>query len=236
MNDEIGRRRHEGIGHRHVRDTPELRAALKLIGTLHRALYRWSDGRLGGRLRGGPVLLLTTTGRKTGQERTWPLSYLDAGGEVVLIASAHGSRTQPAWYRNLRVQPLVRVQQGGTTQTMRASIAQGGERARLWQRFVARYPVAASYQRNAGRELPVVLLRPLDGAERVRGLSRSLPPTVGRRGSPGDPSEVACESDLRPMCPPPSTGTIGDGMRTKDATERARSSDGRSNRERTARR
>jgi deazaflavin-dependent oxidoreductase (nitroreductase family) len=146
--------------------TPGARTALKLIGTLHRALYRWSDGRLGGRLRGGPVLLLTTTGRTTGRERTWPLSYLSLGDEVVLIASAHGSPSAPAWYRNLRVQPLVRVQQGGTTQTMRASIAQGVERARLWQRFVARYPVADSYQRNADRELPVVLLCPLDGAER----------------------------------------------------------------------
>jgi deazaflavin-dependent oxidoreductase (nitroreductase family) len=142
--------------------TPGVRRALKLIGTLHRALYRWSDGRLGGRLRGGPVLLLTTTGRKTGQERTWPLSYLPAGDEVVLIASAHGSPTQPAWYRNLRVYPLVRVQQGGTVRTMSSRVAQGVERARLWEHFVAQYPVAADYQRNAGRELPVVLLHPVD--------------------------------------------------------------------------
>jgi deazaflavin-dependent oxidoreductase (nitroreductase family) len=147
------------------RGTPGARKALKLIGTLHSALYRWSAGRLGGHLRGGPVLLLTTKGRTTGQARTWPLSYLPAGDEVVLIASAHGSPTQPAWYRNLRAHPLVRVQQGGATQTMCASVAQGGERARLWQRFVARYPVADRYQRNAGRELPVVLLRPVADAE-----------------------------------------------------------------------
>jgi deazaflavin-dependent oxidoreductase (nitroreductase family) len=151
------------------RATPGARTTLKLIGTLHRALYRWSGGRLGGRLRGGSVLLLTTTGRKTGQERTWPLSYLAAGDEVVLIASAHGSPTQPAWYRNLRVHPLVRVQQGGTIQTMCASVAQGVERARLWQRFVARYPVADSYQRSAGRELPVVLLRPVAADAMERG-------------------------------------------------------------------
>ena len=148
------------------RDLPGARTALKLIGTLHRALYRWSDGRLGGRLRGGPVLLLTTTGRTSGRERTWPLSYLDAGDGVVLIASARGSQSQPAWYRNLLSRPLVRVQQGNTTQPMRASVARGAERARLWERFVARYPVAAGYQLNAGRELPVVLLRPLGEAER----------------------------------------------------------------------
>jgi len=144
------------------RGTPGARTVLKLIGTVHRALYRWSDGRLGGRLRGGPVLLLTTTGRTTGQERTWPLSYLSTGDEVVLIASAHGSPSQPAWYRNLRAHPLVRVQQGGTIQTMVSRVAQGTERARLWERVVTQYPVWAAYQRKADRELPVVLLRPLD--------------------------------------------------------------------------
>jgi deazaflavin-dependent oxidoreductase (nitroreductase family) len=143
--------------------TPGARAALKLIGTLHGALYRWSAGRLGGRLRGGPVLLLTTTGRTTGQERTWPISYLSLGDEVVLIASAHGSPSQPAWYRNLLAHPFVRVQQGGTIRTMTSRIAQGTERARLWERVVKQYPVAAAYQHNAGRELPVVLLRPVDG-------------------------------------------------------------------------
>ena len=144
------------------RGTPGARTVLKLTGTVHRALYRWSDGRLGGRLRDGPVLLLTTTGRTTGRERTWPLSYLSAGDEVVLIASAHGSPSQPAWYRNLRAHPLVRVQQGGTIQTMISSVAQGTERARLWERVVMQYPISAAYQRNADRELPVVLLRPLD--------------------------------------------------------------------------
>lgn len=144
------------------RGTPGAWTALKLIGTLHRTLYRWSHGRIGGRLRGGPVLLLTTTGRTTGQEWTWPLSYVSAGDEVALIASAHGSPSQPAWYRNLRAQPLVRVQQGGTVQTMISRIAQGTERTRLWQRVVAQYPVAAIYQQNAGRELPVVLLRAME--------------------------------------------------------------------------
>jgi F420H(2)-dependent quinone reductase len=152
--------------------TPGARTALKLIGTVHRALYRWSNGRLGGRLRGGPVLLLTTTGRTTGQERTWPLSYLPLDDEVVLIASAHGSPSQPAWYRNLRAHPLVRVQQGGTTQTMISRVAQGTERARLWERVVEQYPVAAAYQRKADRELPVVLLRQMDEDDEEDGMER----------------------------------------------------------------
>jgi deazaflavin-dependent oxidoreductase (nitroreductase family) len=144
---------------------------LKTIGTAHRALYRWSNGRIGGSLRGGPVLLLTTTGRTTGQDRTWPLSYLTVGDEVALIASAHGSTSQPAWYRNLRAHPVVRVQQGGTIQTMISRVAQGTERARIWERTVAQYPVVASYQRNAGRELPVVLLRAAvgEGGQDVTG-------------------------------------------------------------------
>jgi len=64
---------------------------LKVIGTLHRLLYRWSAGRMCTTFLGDPVLLLTTTGRKTGQERTWPICYLRVGEEIVLVASGGGA-------------------------------------------------------------------------------------------------------------------------------------------------
>ncbi len=140
-------------------------AALRLAGTLHRALYLRTDGRIGGRLRGGSVLLLTTTGRKTGQARTRPVSYLHDGDDIVLVASAAGAPYHPAWYLNLLANPRVRIQQGGVTRTMVARSVDGSERARLWERIVQRYPVAAEYQRRTGREFPVVILRPVRAAE-----------------------------------------------------------------------
>ena len=77
------------------------RAMLKVIGTLHRLLYRYSSGRLGTTLWSNPLLLLTTTGRKSRQERTWPLCYLRAGDEIVLVASGRGAMRQVlgAWGR-----------------------------------------------------------------------------------------------------------------------------------------
>lgn len=93
------------------------RAMLKVIGTLHRLLYQCSSGRIGGTFRGGPVLLLTTTGRKTGQERTWPLCYLPGpGDELVLVASGGGAPRHPAWYLNLRANPRVSIRLGGGEQ------------------------------------------------------------------------------------------------------------------------
>jgi len=108
---------------------------------------------------GDPVLLLTTTGRKTGQERTWPICYLRVGEEIVLVASGGGAMRPPAWYLNLRANPRVSVQLGERLSTMVARSAEGAERSWLWERFVRCYPVCADYQRKSGRELPIVILR-----------------------------------------------------------------------------
>ena len=138
---------------------------MKVAGTLHRLLYRWSGGRIGGTFRGGPILLLTTRGRKTGHQRTWPLCYLVTGDELVLVASAGGAPRHPAWYLNLRANPRVSIQLEDKTLTMLARTAGGEERARLWERAVRQYPVCAAYQRKSGREIPVVILRPPTPAE-----------------------------------------------------------------------
>ena len=138
---------------------------LKVTGTLHRLLYRWSGGRMGRTFRGGPVLLLTTTGRKTGRQRTWPLCYLITGDDLVLVASAGGVPRHPAWYLNLRANPRVSIQLGDRTRTMVARTAEGTERARLWERAVRQYSGCAGYQRRSGREIPVVILRPVTPAE-----------------------------------------------------------------------
>lgn len=134
------------------------RIVLTAAATLHRLLYRWSGGRLGGTLRGGSVLLLTTTGRKTGQARTWPLSYLVRGDDLVLVASAGGAPHHPAWYLNLQADPRVRIQVADRTWPMAACIARGIERDRLWAQVVRRYPVTNRYQRKTSRPFPVVIL------------------------------------------------------------------------------
>ncbi len=81
---------------------------------VHVALYRAGGGRVGGRLRKGvPVLLLTTTGRKTGRRRTTPLLYVEEGDRYVVVASAGGAPSHPAWYLNLRSNPAATIQVGG---------------------------------------------------------------------------------------------------------------------------
>ncbi len=136
------------------------RLAMKLAGAVHRRLYGATGGRIGRAVGGMPVLLLTTIGRKSGRPRTWPLGYLEDSGNLVVIASAGGVSSHPAWYLNLRDRPEVTVQVGGRRQTMRAETAGPEERGRLWRRLVADYPFFADYQARTEREIPVVVLRP----------------------------------------------------------------------------
>jgi deazaflavin-dependent oxidoreductase (nitroreductase family) len=142
------------------------RLVLRVLGTLHRLLFHASGGRLGCTVRGGPVLLLTTTGRESGRSRTWPVCCLPIGDDLVLVASAAGAPRQPAWYLNLQADPRVTIRLADRVQTMVARTAEGVERARLWEWFVRQYPVCASYQRNTARAIPVVVLTPLSQAER----------------------------------------------------------------------
>jgi len=134
---------------------------MKLGGALHRRLYGASRGRVGRTVGGMPILLLTTVGRKSGQPRTWPLGYLEEGENLVVIASAGGVSTHPAWYLNLRDQPEVTVRIGDRTRAMRAETAGPEERSRRWARLVADYPFFADYQARTGREIPVVVLKPI---------------------------------------------------------------------------
>src|SRR3712207_8064967 len=107
------------------------RIAIKVLGTLHRWLYRASGGKLGKMFFCSPVLLLTTTGRKTGRSQTWPLTYLHDGEDRFVVAAAYGGQpNHPAWYLNLRANPHVAVQLGEQTRAMIAEVAEGDERSR----------------------------------------------------------------------------------------------------------
>jgi deazaflavin-dependent oxidoreductase (nitroreductase family) len=135
---------------------------LRLAWRLHRWLYRLSGGRIGTTINGMPVLMLTTRGRRSGEERTIALQYLAAGPSCVVIASFVGEDRQPAWLLNLRADPAATIRRGRRVERVRAREAAGEERERLWQRIVAIDPAFAEYQRRTSRQIPAVILEPIE--------------------------------------------------------------------------
>lgn len=134
---------------------------LKLASQLHVLLYRASGGRVGRRIsKVAPVLLLTTTGRKTGKRRTTPLLYLEDGARYVVIASVGGAPKHPAWYLNLCSNPEATIQVGGETLAVWADTARAEERTRLWTAVTRMYAGYTRYQAKTSREIPVVILTP----------------------------------------------------------------------------
>lgn len=123
------------------------------------SLYRLSGGSIAGTFRGVPVLLLTTTGRKTGKKRTKPLLYLKDNDQVVLVASHAGASTHPTWWRNLQHNPYAEIQIKRTVQQVKAREATPEERERLWPKLVALYPDYETYQKRTTRTIPIVLLQ-----------------------------------------------------------------------------
>src|SRR5215207_331382 len=142
------------------------RTARRLLGKVmtgtHAAIYRASDGKVVGRMFNRPLLLLTTTGRKTGKERTTPLMYVEDGKNLVVIASNGGAPYHPAWYLNLKANPDVSVRVRERDLRARAQEAKGEERRRLFARLVDAYSGYEDYQRRTEREIPVIVLRPVN--------------------------------------------------------------------------
>jgi len=132
----------------------------RLAIRLHGAVFRLSGGRIGGRFGHLEQVLLTTTGRTTGEPRTTPLAVTPVGDRLVLIASAGGAPADPGWYRNLVAHPDVVVQRGAQARPMRARTAVGDERAELWAAAVANNAGYAGYQEKTTRQIPVVVCEP----------------------------------------------------------------------------
>jgi deazaflavin-dependent oxidoreductase (nitroreductase family) len=110
-----------------------------------------------------PTLLLTTTGRKSGEPRALPLIYGETGDSYVIIASKGGMPNHPIWYLNLQAQPECDLMVGAKAVKARARLAEGEERERLWQQMAKLYPPYDEYQQRAGeRTIPVVVLDPVD--------------------------------------------------------------------------
>ena len=139
---------------------PRLRPVVRAMTDAHVALYRLTGGLAAA--PGYPTLLLTTTGRRTGRERTVPLVYVRDGGAYAVCAAYAGSVRHPAWWLNLEADPRGVVQVGGTRQQVVAEAVSEEHRAELWRRLVAMYPPFESYRGRTTRRFPVVLLRPVD--------------------------------------------------------------------------
>jgi deazaflavin-dependent oxidoreductase (nitroreductase family) len=151
-------------------DHPLVPRIMRLMSRANVWLYQRSGGRIGGTWRVGaafprgvPVLLLTCTGRKSGQKRTSPLLYLRDGDTLIVVASKGGLPEDPLWYLNVRENPDVEVQVGAKLEPRRARVATPAERERLWPRLVEHYRDFATYQAWTERTIPVVLLEPLRG-------------------------------------------------------------------------
>jgi len=140
-----------------VRLTPMLR----LGWWIHRWLFRISGGRIGARLNDMPVLLLTTRGRRSGEERNVALQFLEDGGSYVVIGSFAGEDRHPSWWLNLQAAPEAKVAFRGRRQRVRAREAMDEERERLWQRIVEADPGYAEYALRITRRIPVVVLEPM---------------------------------------------------------------------------
>lgn len=134
--------------------------ALRWTGKLNVPLYRLSGGRIGGRVGKAPVLLLTTTGRKSGQARTAPVVYLGDGENLVVIGSNAGHSRAPAWSLNLKANPEVEVEVGRRKLPVRARIATGEERTDLWRRHNEQYAGFDEYEARTDRDIAVFVLEP----------------------------------------------------------------------------
>ena len=121
---------------------------------------RANEGRVGGQFEGAPLLLLHTTGAKSGQERVSPVMYQQVGDDYAVFASKAGAPDNPDWYHNLRAHPRVQAEIGTQTVALEARVAEGEERDRIWTTQKERVPGFADYEQKTTRTIPVVILEP----------------------------------------------------------------------------
>ena len=139
---------------------PTIPSSMKVRSAIHRLYYQLTRGAIGAGSAGMPILLLTTTGRKTGKPRTTPLHYVTDGENIVLAASNGGRPRHPLWWLNLETGPEAEVQVRHQKRRVKAEKASGEERERLWRLLVTAYPYYEEFQKATTRKIPVVVLRP----------------------------------------------------------------------------
>lgn len=144
---------------------PKRKPLIRFLWWLHIRIYRLSGGRLGTRLLDMPVLLLFTTGTKSGHSRVHALSYVRAGDSYVVAASNGGASVHPGWRFNLLNNPIARIQVGREIMDVEAREAQGAERKKLWERFKEMDGAYRRYETRTDRLIPVIVLQPLKSAK-----------------------------------------------------------------------
>ena len=120
--------------------------------------FRANAGQVGGQFAGAPLLLLHTTGAKSGQERISPMMYRQSGVDWAVFASKSGADTNPDWYHNLLAHPQARIEVGTQTIEVRARVAKDAERDDIWTAQKSDYPGFAEYERKTARQIPVIIL------------------------------------------------------------------------------
>jgi deazaflavin-dependent oxidoreductase (nitroreductase family) len=133
---------------------------LKATGKLNVPVYRLSRGRLMNTVGTGPVLLLTSTGRRSGQKRTAPVLYLKDGERFVVVGSNAGNARAPAWSYNLKANPDAEIEVRGDRRSVHARVAEGEERVDLWRKVNEMYEGFDHYDANTAREIAVFVLEP----------------------------------------------------------------------------
>ncbi len=128
--------------------------------------YRRSGGKRMNRVRGMPILILTTIGRKSGKHRVTPVMYIQDGDNYVVTASNNGAKENPGWFANMQADPKIKIEVDGTTKNVIARKANSEEKARLWPQLIQQAPFFEGYQKKTKRELPMVVLEPTDTAKK----------------------------------------------------------------------
>jgi F420H(2)-dependent quinone reductase len=143
------------------RDRPRSVARMRRLSAFHAAVLRRTRGRFAARAwAGSDIVLLTTTGRRSGRRRTVPLMALREGEDFFVVSSGAGMDRQPEWWLNLQADPQAEIEVRGKSQPVVASALAGAERAEVWARFVASAALFERYQSRVDREIAVVRLRP----------------------------------------------------------------------------
>lgn len=123
--------------------------------------FRANGGKVSGQFEGAPLLLLHSTGARSGQERVHPMMYQDLGeGSVAVFASKAGAPDNPDWFHNVSANPSVEAEIGTETRRFTARVTEGDERERIWSRQKSEYPGFADYEQKTDRTIPVVVLDP----------------------------------------------------------------------------
>jgi len=133
---------------------------VRALGKLNVPIYRATRGRLMNSVGRAPVLLLTSTGRRSGKQRTAPVVYLDDGERLIVIGSNAGNLNEPGWSHNLKANPDAEVEVGRERRQIRARIAEGEERADLWRRHNEQYSGFDEYEARTDREIALFVLEP----------------------------------------------------------------------------